>query len=51
MKTTCRTDSLEYVVRTSLKNVSCGYESVHFDFSFDYGEIVSLDYYNVNNNP
>ena len=25
IKTTCRTDSLEYVVRTSLKNVSCGY--------------------------
>ena len=25
MKTTCRMDSLEYVVRTSHKNVSCGY--------------------------
>ena len=51
MKTTCRTDSLEYVVRTSLKNsVVAMQKSVHFDFSFEYGEIVSLDYYNVNNN-
>ena len=25
-------------------------KSVHFDFSFEYGEIVNLDYYNVNDN-
>ena len=25
-------------------------KSVHFDFSFEYGEIVNLDHYNVNNN-
>ena len=24
-------------------------KSVHFDLSFEYGEMVSLDYYNVNN--
>ena len=25
-------------------------KSVHSDFSFEYGEIVNLDHYNVNNN-
>ena len=25
-------------------------KSVHPDFSFEYGEIVNLDHYNVNNN-
>ena len=41
----------QHVLRT-VWNMLYGrlWKRVHFDFSFEYGEIVSLDYYNVNNN-